>query len=153
MAATWAIAGGNDSERIEELITAVAKSPHHSQFATAVSSAAETSLYPERIVLLANSLRDGLLAEDNVVMDLEYQVVSALNSLDRPHLQVLQFLSQRGDKAVGTTTSGLIDRATLNKSFPQYGTALTRILGVLSMEALATAVTEAQPGQQTYAEL
>ncbi len=132
-AAMWVIASQGSDATLNELIHTARTGTAQLHIAATASAAAGTTGFPSKLVALARCLETGL--RDDAQLDLEQQVVEALDRVEAPHLEVLTFLKGAID-ASDDLEGAWVDRFEVAAHFTRFGPALTRILGVLSAEAL-----------------
>jgi hypothetical protein len=144
----WLHASNTSGRDPLDLIEVADADDDRRHLAYTAGDAAATSRYPERIRALGKALAEGLLAEDDAVLDYQQQVIDALSSVDRPHLAILQAMTTTESLGGGLTLSeptGYTWQG-LKEKLPGYRPALRRLLATLEREGLVEVENGTYPG-------
>lgn len=100
--------------------------------ALAASAATYTE---EKIHVLGRALANGVLTEDDAILDTELFVVDAFSRLEAPHVRVLELLSKAGPVDANAVKYRLADPpltvAAISGAYPQAGPTLPAIVATL----------------------
>lgn len=122
-----------------EVLEATGRDPYRSHLASSAEDAAGQSLYPARIVLLAEALAKGLLTEDDAVLDHQQGVIDASRVIQRPHLAIMErFLVTDGDAHLNKPNSHTFDWDRMRELAGPYRPSLTPLLATLQREGLVS---------------
>jgi hypothetical protein len=118
--AMWTHASVHAQVDPERLLNAASNDPAKKHLAFTAGDAASTARFSARIVALGRALGSGLVAENDVELDVEQFVVDALAEIERPHVAALARLGPH-------RTEDTFLRLELHR----YGAALAPILATL----------------------
>lgn len=124
---------------VEKLLAHLADYPEAAALLLEAGRACASTQYERKIEAIGRVIAQGVLYEDGVAFDIEATIVRAVCALNRPHIAVLNHLSQVDPEAL--EVSGI------HTALPLYSDVLPALLGDLIGWGLAYGTSLLYPGR------